>query len=212
MFSVDAHRAGGKLSKRSSPVFLSFENEAAFVPAQFDEGKVSQRLESGEWNVPRNQRPSVPTLNGVVKFGLECGGLFAQSLSQFQTKRIDVSIVHVPSHAFAFGVPSQVVNGHTGGEQAPVLRKDLAACRGNGAHACGEFFSAVGPLLVLHGLDHQNSSKDPDPDQGQSHEDQPNASGIWHGAHSSVEIRMGGADGCSKPISAVDRAKRLCCN
>ena len=41
---------------------------------------------------------------------------------------------------------------------------------------------------------------------------QPNASGIWHGIHSSVERRMGGAVGCSNPMSAVERANRLCCS
>ncbi len=210
VLAVDANGACCELAKRPPPVLSAFEDKPALVPSQLDKGEVTQFLVVGEWNVASDQCASVPTGFGVVEFALDVRGTLAHGGRKRDAQRVDLRVVHVPTHAFALGVPAQVVHRYAGGEQAAVAGDNLSPCGFDGAHARGEFLSAARPGVVLHGLDHEDAPKDHQSNDRQPDKYEPNASCVGRSAHSSAGNRMGGAVGCSRPSSAVDLASRLC--
>ena len=210
VLAVDAYGAGGELAKGTATVFTTLKHQAALVASELDEGQIAKLLVGGEGNVSANQRAAVSAVAGVVEFGLEARRALANGGAEGDAQRVDLGIVHVPTHAFALGVPTQVIDGDACGEKAAVAGHDLAAGGFDGAHARGEFFPPAGPRFVLHGLDHEDAPKHHQANDGQAHKHEPNASCVGGSVHSSADKRMGGSVGCSRPSSAVERARRLC--
>ena len=210
MFAVNADGAGSELAKGTPPVLTAFKDKPAFVPAQFHKGEFPQFLIIRKRNVAPDQRPPMSTRPRIVKLAFDGAGCLVQGGRKRRTQGVDLFGVHRPIHAVAFGVPAQVIDRHARGQKTSVPRHDLSSGRVNGSHTGRKFLSPTGPLVVLHDLDHEDAPKHKHAHRGQHHEDQPDASCICGGVHSSADKRMGGDVGCSRPSSAVDRASRLC--
>ena len=154
---VDADCPRGQDAEGSAPALATFEDQAAFVASHLHEGQGFEGFVIRERNVPADEGAAVALASGVVELVQNGAGRLSRGLGKHRAEGVDALVVHVPAHAFASGVPAQVVHRHACGQEASVVGQNLAPCRLNGPHCVRKFLRPCSPTVVFPVLDDQDA-------------------------------------------------------